>query len=367
MARITIADIARHAGVSTGAVSYALNGRPGVSDETRARILRVAAELGWVPSQAARALSGARVETIGLVLARAPEVLGFESFYMQFIAGVEQVLAERGYGLLLQVVPDVDAEVEAHRRWHAARRVDGVIVVDPRPQDPRLAALSGRDALPAVLVGDPMFAAGLTSVYTDDAAAMRECVRYLAGLGHRSIGRVSGTEGYGHTTIRDLAFAEEVGRAGVDGRVVRADFTPESGAAATRSLLVAADPVTAVVYDNDVMALAGLGVARELVVRVPEDLSLVAWDDSPLCQATYPRLTALGHDVTGYGAHVARRLFERMAGAVPHAYRDSTPALTVRGSTAPPATGRAGGAPGPGPATAWGAEARPPRARVREA
>ena len=337
MARITIADIARRAGGSTGAVSYALNDRPGVSDETRARILGVAAELGWVPSQAARALSGARVETIGLVLARAPETLGFESFYMQFIAGIEQVLTERSYGLLLQVVPDMDAETQAHRRWHAARRVDGVIVVDPRSDDPRIAALSERDALPAVVVGDPEFAGNLPAVYTDDATALRECVRYLAGLGHRRIGRVSGTEGFGHTRIRDLAFDDEAAREGVDARVARADFTPDSGAAATRSLLDTDDPVTAVIYDNDVMAFAGLGVAHELGARVPEDVSLVAWDDSPLCRAAYPQLTALSHDVTSYGAHVARRLFERMAGAEARAYRDSTPALTVRGSTGPPA------------------------------
>jgi DNA-binding LacI/PurR family transcriptional regulator len=340
MARITIADIARRAGVSTGAVSYALNDRPGVSDETRARILGVAAELGWVPSQAARALSGARVETIGLVLARAPETLGFESFYMQFIAGIEQVLTERSYGLLLQVVPDIEAEVQAHRRWHAARRVDGVIVVDPRRDDPRLAALQGRGALPAVVVGDPEFAGDLPAVFTDDATALRECVRYLAGLGHRSIGRVSGTEGFGHTTIRDLAFDGEAAREGVVGRVARADFTPDAGAAATRSLLDVDDPVTAVIYDNDVMAFAGLGVAHELGARVPEDVSLVAWDDSPLCRAAYPQLTALSHDVTSYGAHVARRLFERMAGAAARAYRDSTPTLTVRGSTGPPATPR---------------------------
>jgi DNA-binding LacI/PurR family transcriptional regulator len=335
MPRITIADIARHAGVSTGAVSYALNDRPGVSDATRERILHVASEMGWEPSQAARALSGSRSETIGLVLARAPETLGFESFYMQFVAGIEQVLTERSYGLLLQVVPDVDAEVQAHRRWRAARRVDGVIVVDPREDDPRLPPLLGRGALPAVVVGDPEFAGDLPAVWTDDAAALRECVRHLVRDGHRRIGRVSGTEGFGHTTIRDRAFAEETADRDVSGHVVRADFSPESGAAAARALLTAAEPVTAIIFDNDVMALAGLGVAHELGRRVPDDVSIVAWDDSPLCEAAFPQLTALSHDVTSYGAHVARRLFDRMAGARPQSFRDSTPRLRVRGTTGP--------------------------------
>jgi DNA-binding LacI/PurR family transcriptional regulator len=335
MARITIADIARRAGVSTGAVSYALNDRPGVSAATRERILTVAAEMGWAPSQAARALVGARTETVGLVLARDASTLGFESFYMQFVAGIETELAARSYGLLLQVVPDLEAEMRAYRRWHAARRVDGVVTVDPRVDDPRVELLSGEDALPAVVVGDPSLAGGLTSVWTDDGAAVRACVRYLAELGHRRVGRVSGVEDFGHTHIRDDAFRDEAGARGVEACVRRTDYTPERGAAATRDLLTAPDPVTAIVYDNDVMALAGLGVAHELGVRVPQDVSLVAWDDSPLCQAAFPQLTALSHDVASYGAHVARRLFDRMAGAEPGTFLDSTPTLRVRGTTGP--------------------------------
>ncbi|WP_418276303.1 LacI family DNA-binding transcriptional regulator [Isoptericola jiangsuensis] len=335
MARITIADIARRAGVSTGAVSYALNDRPGVSAQTREKILAIAAELGWQPSQAARALSGARSETIGLILARPPQTLGVESFYMQFVAGLEQVLSGRSYGLLLQVVADVDAEIAAHLRWRAARRVDGVVVVDPRRDDPRLALLDGPDALPAVVVGDPSLAGGATAVWTDDGAAVRECVRHLAALGHRRIGRVSGTASFGHTRLRDTAFDDEVAAHGGTGRTERTDFSPQEGAHATRVLLTGPQRVTAVVFDSDAMALAGLGVAHELGLRVPQDVSLVAWDDSPLCTAAYPQLTALSHDVTAYGAHVARRLFDRMDGASPGSFLDATPRLRVRGSTGP--------------------------------
>lgn len=336
MARITIADIARRAGVSTAAVSYALNGRPGVSDTTREQVLQIAAELGWAPSSAARSLSGAYTETVGLVLARAPETLGFESFYMQFVAGIESVLSERDYGLLLQVAPDLPAELRTYRKWRAARRVDGVVMVDPRVPDPRLDLLVAPDALPAVVVGDPSLSGGLTSVYTDDAAAMRSCVAYLAELGHTRVGHVTGTPEFGHTHIRDEAFRREAAARSLATEVRRADYTPDAGAAATRDLL-SPGGVTAIVYDNDAMALAGLGAAHEAGVRVPEDVSLVAWDDSPVCRAAYPQLTALSHDVAGYGAHVARRLFERMAGQGPASYRDSTPALRVRGSTAPPA------------------------------
>jgi DNA-binding LacI/PurR family transcriptional regulator len=334
VARITIADIARRAGVSTGAVSYALNNRPGVSDETRARVLRIATELGWAPSSAARSLSGARTETIGLVLARDPRTLGVESFYMQFLAGIETELTKRSYALLLQVVPDVGTELETYRAWQAARRVDGVVMVDPRVDDPRVALLAASGALPAVVVGDPSLAAGLTTVWTDDASAMRESVRYLHAMGHRRIARVGGVETFGHTHIRDDAFVAETELLGVDGVIARTDYTAVQGAGVTRALLTGERRPTALIYDNDVMAVAGLGVAHEVGLRVPDDVSLIAWDDSPLCEATYPRLSALSHDVTRYGAHVARRLFERMDGAGPASFLDSTPLLRPRGTTA---------------------------------
>ena len=337
MARITIADIARKAGVSAGAVSYALNDRPGVSDATRARILAIAADLGWAPSSAARSLSGARTETVGLVLARDPAMLGVESFYMQFLAGIESELSRRSYALLLQVVPDQESELRAYRAWRAARRVDGVIVVDPRVDDPRIRMFSEPEALPAVVVGDPTLAGGLTNVWTDDAAAVRESVRYLHAMGHHRIARVAGLEQFGHTGIRDAAFNEQVAALGAEGVLVRTDYSAIQGAAATRRLLTGGGAApTAVIYDNDVMAVAGLGVANELGLRVPLDLSIVAWDDSPLCEATFPRLSALSHDVTRYGAHVARRLFDRMAGATGGSFLDSTPALRPRGTTARP-------------------------------
>lgn len=334
MARITIADIARQAGVSTGAVSYALNNRPGVSEETRRRVVKVAADLGWAPSAAARSLSGAKTEAIGLVLARDPSMLGVESFYMQFLAGIESELAKRSYALLLQVVPDLESEVRTYRQWRATRRVDGVVMVDPRLGDPRIPLFEEEGALPVVVVGDPSLSAGLASVWTDDAGAMRECVRYLHLMGHRRIARVAGVEDFGHTHIRDEAFDLETAKLAMQGLIARTDYSAVQGAAATRALLTSELPPSAIIYDNDVMALAGLGVASEIGVVVPDDVSIIAWDDSPLCEATFPRLSALSHDVTRYGAHVARRLFDRMEGATPSAHLDSTPALRPRGTTA---------------------------------
>ena len=336
MGRVTIADVASRAGVSSAAVSFALNGRVGVSEATRQRVLAVAAEMGWRPSSAARSLSIAKADTIGLVLARDPGMLGVESFYMQFIAGIEIELERRSVGLLLQVVPSLEAELGQYEVWQASRRVDGVVCTDLRVDDPRVGVLSRPGALPAVLVGDASLTGGLTNVWTDDATATRTLVRHLWSEGHRRFVRVAGPPEYGHTRIRDDAFRDEVRRLGAEGTIVPTDYSPDQGARATRDRLgVAGQRPTAFVYDNDVMALAGLSVAHSLGVRVPEDVSIVAWDDSPLCEAAYPRLTAMSHDVTGFGTHVTRRLFEVLEGQVGGSYLDSTPQLRLRGTSGP--------------------------------
>ena len=152
--RVTIRDIAERAGVSKGAVSYALNGRRGVSEETRVRILGIADELGWYPNRAARALSAARADACGLVLARPARTLALEPFFMEFIAGVELELASRSIALTIQLVPDIHEEIAVYRRWWGEHRVDGVLMVDLRVKDPRVDELV-RLGLPTVVVGGP--------------------------------------------------------------------------------------------------------------------------------------------------------------------------------------------------------------------
>ena len=139
--RATISDIAQRAGVSKGAVSYALNGRPGVSDDTRERIVSIARELGWYPNRAARALSAERADACGLVLARPAKMIALEPFFMEFVAGVESELSSRSIALTIQLVGSVDQEVEVYRRWWGERRVDGVLVFDLRNDDPRVEEL----------------------------------------------------------------------------------------------------------------------------------------------------------------------------------------------------------------------------------
>lgn len=334
-ARITIKDVAARAGVSKGAVSLAFNRKPGVSEATRERIFEAARDLGWAPNQTARSLSSQRVDIIGLALCRPARLLGLEPFYMDFISGIESVLAERSYSLLLRLVRDVDEEIDLYRTWWRGQTIAGAILVDFEENDPRVPALQAV-GLPAVAVGHPSLTGSFPAVWTDDATAMAEAVRYLAALGHRRLARVGGPARFGHSAIRTAAFASTVRELGLEeGRQTATGFDEREGARATRSLLLAANRPTAIIYDNDIMAVAGAGVAAEMGFVVPDDVSLLAWDDSQLCRITHPTLSAMSHDVHHFGAEVTRTLFSLIEGTHTGSLQVPTPSLTPRGSTAP--------------------------------
>lgn len=322
--------------MSSAAVSLALNNRPGVSEATRSRIVDIAEKMGWTPNTAAVSLSAARVHTVGLVLARPAPMLGREPFYMEFIAGVESVLVQRDYSLLLRMADSAAEELEVQRHWWQGRRVDGSLLVDLHAEDPRVRELPAA-GLPAVVVGHPSLAGPYPAVWTDDAEAMTEAVRYLAALGHRSLVRVGGPSALGHSAIRTRAFESAAADAGIaDARVVTTDFSGDDGSRATRSVLLSATRPTAIIYDNDIMAVAGLGVAMEMNLKVPRDLSILAWDDSQLCRTVRPRLSAMSHDVFRFGAQAARTLFEVLSDGPATSMAAAPPVLVPRESTAPP-------------------------------
>ncbi|MFV0126284.1 LacI family DNA-binding transcriptional regulator [Streptomyces sp. HMX112] len=342
--RPTMKDIARRAGVSESAVSFALNDRPGVSPHTRARVREVAEELGWQANSAARALSGERAGCTGLVLARPAHTLGVESFFLQLVSGIQEALSARRVALLFQVVEDLDTELAVLRRWWAERRVDGVLVVDPRVGDPRPALLASL-GLPAVVIGGieaDAHQAGaplpVSNVWADDSGAMASVLDHLHSLGHRRIVHVAGMRGLAHTERRIRSLRVEAARRGLREREVRSvttDYSDAEGAEATRRVLDQPVRPTAIIYDNDVMAVAGASVAAERGVVVPRDLSVVAWDDSALCRVTHPRLTALVRDTPAFGRLAAQELLAVLDGAPVRSVQGELPHLEARESTGP--------------------------------
>jgi len=334
MKRPTITDIAQRAGVTKAAVSFALNGQPGVSAATRERILAIAEEIGFQPNSAARALTVGRSGVFGLVIDRPARTLGIEPFFMQLVSGIQAELAEHQVLLQFTMTEDVDAEIELYRQWWAQRRVDGVFVIDLQVDDRRLAVIE-KLRMPAVVIGTPRGAGSLPAIWQDDRAAVDIVVGYLAAQGHRRIARVGGRASYWHSVLRKDAFAAAAAAAGLTAFSVEADYTAEHGAHATVGLLGSAEPPSAILYDNDVMAAAGLGVAQRMGVSVPGGVSIVSWDDSALCELMHPALTALRRDIAGAGSTAARMLRELAAGGRPENVMEATPMLQARASSGP--------------------------------
>jgi len=340
MARPTIADIAARAGVSTSAVSFALNGRPGVSDATRQRILAIADEMKWRPHSAARALGNSRTGAVGLIIARPARTLGLEPFFGQLVSGLQTGFSASGTALQLLIVETVEDEMAAYRHWAAGRQVDGFVVIDLLTDDPRLPLLEEL-GVPVIVIGGPLGDTGLGCIWADDADAMRHAVEYLAALGHRRIVHVAGMPQFRHTQRRMEVLAQSRELLGLEEATsLTTDYSGTSGANRTRRLLTRRDRPTAIVYDSDVMAVAGLGVALEMGVRVPEELSILSFDDSLLTRLTHPALTALSRDTQAW-AEEAARLLDRQISDPGHVlnHRSPTPELVVRESTAPPAQG----------------------------
>jgi DNA-binding LacI/PurR family transcriptional regulator len=270
---------------------------------------------------------------VGLVLARPARLLGVEPFFMEFIAGVEETLAERDLSILLHVVPAQDAEVETYRRWADRRLVDAVIVVNLVEGDRRPGVLHDI-GLPCLLVGTGG-ESGLPAVCADDAGAERAALAHLLGLGHRRIARVTGPARLLHTQARTAALLQECRSVGVDPILLEGDYSDQAGTTLTRRILALPDPPTAILFDNDVMAVAGLRAAQDLGVVVPDELSLIAWDDSTLCRLASPALTTMSVDVHEFGVRVARSIFEVLDGAPVTERWSPTARLVPRGTTAP--------------------------------
>jgi DNA-binding LacI/PurR family transcriptional regulator len=332
MKRPTIADVARQAGVTKAAVSFALNGQPGVSATTRERILAIADEVGFKPSSAARALSDGRSGAFGLVIDKPARTLGIEPYFTQLISGIQDELSQRHVMLLFTHAEDQAAEIEMYRTWWAQRRVDGVFVVDLQVRDRRVAVLEEL-GMPAVVVGTPRGAGRLPAVWQDDRAATAILVGHLAGLGHKRIARVGGFPRYWHSKLRTDALVRVADAVGIEVVSVTADYTAEHGVEATRTLLDRALPPTAILYDNDVMAVAALSAAQRAGLAVPGDLSILAWGDSALCELVHPSVTALRWDTVEAGAQAARLLNLAAEGAEVGSYQEGPPELMVREST----------------------------------
>lgn len=273
-----------------------------------------------------------RADRIGLVFVRQTSAPHAEPFFNEVMGGLDDGLTVAGRGLLARRVDDTADELEVYRQWHQQRAVDAVVVKDLVSDDPRPTLLHEL-GIPTVLMADVTQVDGQSAVHTDNAQTMRDAMDYLISCGHRHIARVAGPVELVHTQIRTETFLAEAASAEIRADVVIGDYSEESGRRLTGEILSSTPRPTAVVFDNDLMAVGGLAAAQELGIAVPDQLSLLAWDDSIYCQLTNPPLSALSHDVHQMGVQLSRVLLQLVDAGRSTAEAATQPVLVRRGTS----------------------------------
>jgi DNA-binding LacI/PurR family transcriptional regulator len=333
--RVTISDLARALNISKASVSYALNGRPGVSEQTRRRVIELAEQLGFHPNSAAVALSAARTRTIGIVIAREPSLISTESFYMRILFGIEQYLNEVDAALLLRLTGEHGEDLEVYRRWSRQGRVDGFILFDEHDDDPRLPLLREL-GMPAVVVSSQQRDDQVGRLVTSARETVTLLLDHLADLGHTRVAHISGPLTFVHERMRGELFDECARDRGMDLVHAEGSYSAADGARITGELLAADPPPTGMIFSNDLMAVAAVRAAADVGVAVPAALSVLSWEDSALCELSLPAVTAVDHHSMERGRQAAELLFDLVAGGTDHTRYSRPAVLSLRGSTAPP-------------------------------
>jgi LacI family transcriptional regulator len=335
--RATITDVAAEAGVHPSTVSRVLtgNGSTAIRAETQERVLAAADRLGYRPSELARSLRLQRTCALGMLV---PDITN--PFFSSIIKGAEDAARERDYNLILCNTEDDPEREESYLRVLREREVDGLLIASSRMADDTIAALRDQQ-FPFVLLNRVAGDAGDLAVLVDNHAAAFEVVTHLKDLGHRRIGHIAGphktTTGVERRNGYVAAIAAH-GLADEPGLVVEAEaFTARAGYDALSVMLAGPGRPTAVFAANDLIAIGMLQLLRTMGVRVPQDISIVGFDDIPLAGLLDPALTTVCVPQPEMGMAGARLLIDRLEGRPIDDFRVTLPTeLIVRASSAPP-------------------------------
>jgi LacI family transcriptional regulator len=341
--RVTIRELARVSGVSVGTVSRALNGYADVRPETRERIMRLARELDYTPAAAARSLVTQRSHVIGVFLETGeghPDIQ--HPFFHEVVGGLKQRLGAAGFDLLLFASERPGNGYGPHSYLKRARHhaVDGVALMGLHADDPEVRRLV-RAELACVGIDMEVEGPRAEIVMSDNVGGAAQAVEHLTQLGHRRIATITGMleSRPGSDRLRGYrAAVQAAGLAYRDEYVAYGDFYVESGRAGAARLLSLPEPPTAIFAAADMMAIGAVRAAAELGLRVPQDVSIVGFDDIQLAPHLNPPLTTLRQDKLGLGVAAGEALIARINGDDARSTLRTLPVeLVARGSTAPPA------------------------------
>ena len=322
-AKVTIEDVARVAGVGRQTVSRVINRGPNVKPAVRQRVEAVIEQLGYIPNLSARRMGGGRSFLILAINDRSRTLENWQAgrgndWVDQMLFGGMTECERHEYHLVFELIETATQEaVRQLAKAIGALRPDGVILTPPHSENDALVALLDRQGIPCARIGHRGDGAHV-EVYMDEARAAREVTERLIALGHRQIGFIAGTPSYGTSQARVEGFRQAIAAAGLAsdaGFVGHGEFNFDVAAGVIAQALRQDRPPTAIIADNDEMAFAALHVADRAGLRVPADLSVVSFEDTPGVRFSVPPLSAIRQPTAAMIAKACEKLISAATGA----------------------------------------------------
>jgi DNA-binding LacI/PurR family transcriptional regulator len=314
----TLEEVASRAGVSRATVSRVVNGSPRVSGDIRKAVEAAVQELGYVPNRAARSLVTRRSGSIGVIVAEPTGRLFTDPFFPRLLRGISASLSARDLQLVL-LMPSSPSETHRTADYLAAGHVDGALLVSLHDDDPLPAAMAAAH-LPMVVSPRPRRPMSVSYVDVDNRGGAHSAVAHLVESGRRVIATVAGPADMAPGVDRLAGYRDALTDAGLatdPSLVAIADFTQDGGTAAMERLLAARPDIDAVFAASDLMAAGVLSVLAAAGRRVPEDVAVVGFDDSPVATTTRPNLTSVRQPIEEMGHEMARLLIDAVEGGDP--------------------------------------------------
>jgi DNA-binding LacI/PurR family transcriptional regulator len=339
--KVTIYDVASKAGVSISTVSKVLSGSTRVNEVTREKVLSAVSQLNYVPSLAARGIASGRTSIIGLVIPYTPLQLLYDPHLQGNLCGIEEILNDHDYALLIATANREHESSSSYKRLLRSNYIDGAVVMETQEsKSPDLHRQLSQQRYPWVILGYPVGMVPSYCVHADDLQGAQRMTEYLISLGHRRIGMLQVKDSAYASEERVRGYKQMLAHKGIpldeSLMVDSGDWTEEAAHSTVSQLLERPDRPTAVFALNDRMALGVLQWAREHKLRVPEDLTVVGFDDIPAAAAGFPPLTTIRQPSVEMGRQSVKLLFKLLEGGSVSSRVVVGTELVVRASSGPP-------------------------------
>jgi len=311
---VNIKDVAIRAGVNPSTVSRVIANSPRISAATRERVRAIMKELNYHPNAIARSLVKQSSQAIGLLIPNTIEQFFLNPFFPEVLRGITQVAQHAGYDLFLSTALHGLNDIERLEQMVRSKRVDGVILLTARIEDPLLSVLQ-ENRIPAVLIGRPATPSTISWVNNDNKKAAYDATAHLLKLGHKRIGFIGGSPELVVTMDRLSGYASALQDAGAafDPQLVTSeDFLEEGGYTGMMRLLAVPERPSAIIASDDVLAFGAMRAAGELGYRIPDDLAIVGFNDIPLAKLANPPMTTMNVHIYELGQQSARMLIEQI-------------------------------------------------------